>query len=117
LCETACRTSNTPAAAIGEPGVELWIGEARIDLLVEDVDDLGRNIARRAEAVPCARLVARQEIANRRQVRQHRRARRRRHGERAKSARPDELDALGIVSNITCIWPPTRSRSASAPPR
>ena len=45
--------------------------------------------------IPCARLVARHEIANGRDVRQHLRARRGGHRQRAQLAGPDVLDRRG----------------------
>ena len=65
-----------------------------------------------------ARLVARHEIAHGRDVRQRLRARRGGHRQRAQLAGPDVLDRpTGMVTNMTCTCPPSRSVSAGAPPR
>ena len=74
------------AAHVGQPRLDLRIGEAGIDLLVEPIDDLGRRVLGRANAVPRARLVARHELAHRRNVRQRLRARRGGHRQRAQLA-------------------------------
>ena len=65
----------------------------------------------------CARLVARHELSNGRDVRQRFRARRGRHRQRAQLASPDVLDRRGQLSNMTCTCPPSRSVSAGAAPR
>ena len=59
--------------------LEFWIGEACIDCFVELVDDLDRHALRPGDAFKRRRLIARQEIADRRQVRQRRRTGRRSH--------------------------------------
>src|SRR6516165_2866735 len=92
LAEVGGRARKHRAAEIGKPRLHLGIGEGRIDLFVELVDNLGRRVFRRADAGPEARLVARHEFGNRRDVRQHRRACRGGHGERAKLAAPDVFD-------------------------
>src|SRR5262245_7779878 len=79
-------------AQLGKPRLHLGIGEGRIDLFVELVDNLGRRVFRRADAGPEARLVARHEFGNRRDVRQHRRACRGGHRQRSKLAAPDVFD-------------------------
>src|SRR5262249_21913542 len=56
------RARKRRAAQVEQPGPQLGIGEARIDLLVELVSNLDRRGLRRADAVPEARLVARQEF-------------------------------------------------------
>ena len=53
---------------------------------------------RRADAEPCAGLVARHEFAHSREVRQRLRARRGRHRQRAQLAGPDVLDRRGMGS-------------------
>ena len=40
------------AAQVGEPRLDLGIGEGRVDLLVELVDDLGGRVPGRADAEP-----------------------------------------------------------------
>src|SRR5262245_30734924 len=59
------------ATNVGEPCLNLGIGEARIELSVELVDDLGRRALRCADAVPGARLVVRHKFAYGGDVRQH----------------------------------------------
>src|SRR5258708_9569786 len=56
------------AADFGKVGSELGIGEVRIDRLVKLLEDLGGRVPRRAEAGPGGRLVARHELAKRRDV-------------------------------------------------
>src|SRR5215470_2758202 len=60
--EIARRATEDNAAQVGELSLQLGIGEARIDLLVELVDDLGRRLCRCAEAEIAARLVARHKF-------------------------------------------------------
>ena len=72
------------AAQLGKPRLHLGIGESRIDLGVELVDDRGWRVFPRADAGPEAKLIAWHEFGHRQNVRQHRRARR----GRAKFARP-----------------------------
>src|SRR5712671_594928 len=71
LAEIGRRHWNWSTTQVGEPRLYLRIGEARIDLLVELVDNFGRRVLRRGHAVPPARFVARDEIAHGRDVRQH----------------------------------------------
>src|SRR6266446_9215691 len=73
LAEVGRRAWKCGGAPRGEPRLRLGIGERRIDLLVELVNNLGRRVFRRADAGPEARLVARREFGNRRDVRQYRR--------------------------------------------
>src|SRR5262249_18938518 len=53
---------------LGEPRLHLGIGESRVDLLVELVDDLGRRGLRCADAEPETRFVARHELTHSRHV-------------------------------------------------
>ena len=114
LAEVGGRARKRRAAEVGEPRLDLGIGEAGVDLLVELVDDLGGRVLRRADAEPGARLVARHEFAHGRDVRQRLRARRGRHRQRAQLAGPDVLDRRGMGANMTCTCPPSRSVSAGA---
>src|SRR5215471_1128772 len=59
-------------ADIGKARVELGVREAGVDLAVELVDDVARNFAGRANAVPPDRLVARHEVADGWKFRQRR---------------------------------------------
>ena len=52
------------ASEIGEPCPDLGIGEARIDLLVELVDDFDGRVLGCADAIRCADLVAWHELAH-----------------------------------------------------
>jgi hypothetical protein len=56
-------------AQIIEPRLCLWIGEARVDLLVEPVDDLDRRSLWCANAELGNRLIPRHELAHGRDVR------------------------------------------------
>src|SRR5262247_3066625 len=76
----------------GEPRFYLGIGEARVDLLVELVDDVRRRVLGYADAIPVARLIARHELTHGRDVRQRVRAGRGRHRQRPQPARLDLLD-------------------------
>src|SRR5262245_25908117 len=70
------------ATQIAKPRLDLRVGEAGVDLLIELVDDLDRRGLRGTDAEPSARLVARHELTNGRDVRQYVRARRGSNGER-----------------------------------
>src|SRR5262249_43710753 len=70
LLKLSWSADKNSAAQIGEPGSHLRIDEASIDLLVEHVDDLNGRILGSADGKPGARLVARQELAHGRDVRQ-----------------------------------------------
>src|ERR1700730_7720022 len=58
------------ATHIGKPRLDLGIGKASVDLLVELVDYLDRRGLRCADAIPGARLVARRELSHGGDVRQ-----------------------------------------------
>ena len=51
LAEVGGRARKHRAAHVGDPRLDLGIGEARIDLLVELVDDFGGRVLGRAEAL------------------------------------------------------------------
>src|SRR5689334_14936881 len=53
----------------------LWIGEPRVDLFVECVDDLDGRVLWRTHATPTVRFIAWHEVANRGDVRQCRQPR------------------------------------------
>src|SRR5262249_22994782 len=76
----------------GEPRFYLGIGEARVDLLVELVDDVRRRVLGYADAIPVARLIARHELTHGRDVRQRVRAGRGRHRQRTQPAVLNVLD-------------------------
>src|SRR5262249_12630174 len=79
----------------GEPRFYLGIGEARVDLLVELVDDVRRRVLGYADAIPVARLIARHELTHGRDVRQRVRAGRGRHRQRTPPAVLGVLDGRG----------------------
>jgi hypothetical protein len=64
---------------LGQPRLDLWIGEACIDLCIQLRDDLSGYGLGRADTKARAHLVARHEIGHRWDVRQRQRARRSRH--------------------------------------
>src|SRR6266545_4008296 len=70
LAEVGGRAGQHGTAQISEPRLDFGISQARIDLFVELVNNLGRRIFRGADAGPEDRLVAREELAYRRDVRQ-----------------------------------------------
>src|SRR5215218_47838 len=76
LAELSGRIRKHRAAEISEPRFHVGIGESRIDLLIELIDDLGGCGLGNADAEPGARLVARHELTHGRDVRQRVRARR-----------------------------------------
>src|SRR5262249_25605757 len=90
--EVGNRAWKCGGAPLGKPRVRLGIGKGRVDLRVELVHDLGWRVARRADAGPKAKLIARHKFGNRRPVRQHRRACRDGYCQRAKFAGPDVFD-------------------------
>src|SRR5215467_1810390 len=92
LAEVGRRAWKCGGAPLGKPRLHLGIGKGRVDLRVELVDDLGWRVARRADAGPEAKLIARHKFGNRREVRQHRRACRDGYCQRAKFPGPDVCD-------------------------
>jgi hypothetical protein len=58
------RSGKHGRSKIGKPCLDFGIGERRVNLTVELADGLSRSVARRAEAYPRARVVARYEIAD-----------------------------------------------------
>src|SRR5215471_13428866 len=92
LAEVGRRARKCGGATLGKPRLHLGIRKGCVDLRVELVDDLGWRGARRADAGPEAKLIARHEFGNRWEVRQHRRACRDGYCQRAKFAGPDVCD-------------------------
>src|SRR3984893_2569528 len=90
--EVGRRARQRDAAQVGNPRLPLGISKTRVDFPVELVDDFGGRVPGCAGAEPGARLVARPEFGNGREVRQRLRARCGRHCERAQRARPDVLN-------------------------
>src|SRR5262245_14934238 len=62
LAKLSGREREQVATQVGKPRLDLGIGEASADLLVELVDDLGRRGLRCADAIPGARFVARHKF-------------------------------------------------------
>src|SRR5262245_31201488 len=92
LTDVRRRAREYCAAQVGKSRLELGIAEARVDLLVELLDDLNGRALGRAEADPGARLVARHKFAHGRDVRQYLRTRCGSYCERAQPTIPDILD-------------------------
>src|SRR5215510_13473679 len=63
LAEIGGRSRQCHAAEVSEPRFHLGVGEGRVDLLVELLDDFGRRIPRCADAPKGACLTVRYEIA------------------------------------------------------
>src|SRR5262249_34204539 len=64
LAELRRRSRQRHAAEVGETGLHLGVGESRIDLFVELVDDLCGRVLGNAKAVPLTRLVALHEFSH-----------------------------------------------------
>src|SRR5215831_4914450 len=62
------RADNRCASQVGQPRLDFGIGEARVDLLVELLDDLGWRGLRCADAEPETRFVARHKLTDSRHV-------------------------------------------------
>src|SRR5262245_14414138 len=75
LTEVGRRADLYQAAELGEPCLELGIRERRVDLPVELVNDVGRRVLWRANALITTCLVARHEFAHSRNVGQYLQAR------------------------------------------
>src|SRR6516165_1847190 len=69
LTECRRRTGEDIASQVDEAPCRLFVSHAGIDLLVELVDDLGGRSFWSDDPVPAVRLVARQKLAQRRNVR------------------------------------------------
>src|SRR6266545_7005976 len=89
LAEIGGRAAKRGAIQVGKLCLEPGIGECGVDLLVELVDDLGGRVPGRSETKDRACLIARDELAYGRDVRQRVRARRRSYCKRAQLAGPD----------------------------
>src|SRR5262245_7259844 len=83
------RADKRCASEVSQPRLDFGIGEARVDLLVELLDDLGWRGLRCADAKPETRFVARHKLSQGRDVRQYVQARRASDRERAQPASPD----------------------------
>src|SRR5207245_4128190 len=91
ITEVGGRAGKWRAAELGDLMRHLGIGERRIDLAVELVDDFDGRVFWRTKSVPWARLVTRHEHLQCWQVRQRFRARRRRHRKPAQLTGADVL--------------------------
>src|SRR5205085_12701047 len=63
LTEIGRQARKRGASQVGKPRLDLGVGEGRVDLPVELVDDLTRRVLGRAVTLPIGSLVARQEFA------------------------------------------------------
>src|SRR5262245_27459765 len=68
LAEVRRRTSQQCTAEVDQPCLKFRIVETSVDLFVELADDLGGRGLRCADAEPGARLVAGQDLADRRNI-------------------------------------------------
>src|SRR4029450_13341006 len=64
LSEFGGRSNKGRGAQLRKSGLQLCLGEARIDLLVQLIDNLGARVSWSANTIPGARLITRQEIAH-----------------------------------------------------
>src|SRR5882762_5655138 len=64
LAEVGGRAGNQGATEVGQPDLQLGIGEAGIGFLVQLLDDLVGRFPGPADAIPRARLIARHEFAH-----------------------------------------------------
>src|SRR5262249_32854491 len=64
LATVSGRERDHVATEVGKPRLDLGIGEASVDLLVQYVDDFDRRALGRADAVPNAPPVAREKLAH-----------------------------------------------------
>src|SRR5262249_7540390 len=87
--EVGRRAGNHGAAKIGNSLAHLRVGESRLDLVVEPVDDLRGRGPWCSDPKPSARLEARQDITYDRDIRQYVRACRRRYRQGSQLASPD----------------------------
>src|SRR5215813_12088399 len=79
LLEVGGRAAKRRASLLDKPGLDNRIGDSGVDLPVEIFNDLGGRAPRRANSIPCTRLIARDEIAHGWDVRQCLQANRRGH--------------------------------------
>src|SRR5262249_16837347 len=63
LCEVGARARQR-LAEVSQTDLHLGVGEGRVDLLVELLDDLGWRVPGNADAIPRCRLVARHEFSH-----------------------------------------------------
>src|SRR5262245_10235873 len=94
------------ASLLDNPGLVKGIGASGVDLPVELLNDVGGRAPRRANSIPCTRLIARYEIAHGWDVRQCLQADRRRHCQGSYLARADVLNRRASPEKKTCTCPP-----------
>src|SRR5262245_26246383 len=92
MCRVSTQITGKPASArttrkhcsskVSKPRLQRGIDKARVDLLIEFIDDLGGRFLRRANALQRARLVPRHEVTYGRDVWQYLRTRCGRHRQR-----------------------------------
>src|SRR4029450_2029413 len=92
LLEVGGRAAKPRASLLDKPGLDNGIGDSGVDLPVELFNDLGGHAPRRANSIPCTRLIARYEIAHGWDVRQCLQADRRGHRHGSYLARADVLN-------------------------
>src|SRR6202008_2499314 len=88
------RAAEHRAAELDDPGFDPGIGEAGVELLVQQLDDVGRGVFRRADAGKTAGLVTGHEVRHRWNVRQHVQPGRGRYPQSAQLAGLDVFDRL-----------------------
>src|SRR5262249_828821 len=82
LAKVRWRTTERDTAQMGQSPPDLGVGNGYIDLPIEPVNNLGRRVLGRADAIKGASLKARYEFAHGRDVRQRLGTYRGRHSER-----------------------------------
>src|SRR5258708_14747852 len=92
LAKVGGRERERVATQVGKPRLDLGIGEASVDLLVELVDDLGRRGPRCADGEPTARLRATPQLPDSRNIGQRLRTSRGGHREGTQLASPDVFE-------------------------
>jgi hypothetical protein len=117
LPEVGGRAGKRSAAHVGNPRVDLRVGETRVDFLVEHVDDFNGRVFRRADTLPRARLVpdTKSPTVGRSGSNSERLALVTASG-RSLPALTYSMDA-GMVPNIACTCPASMSVRAGASPR
>src|SRR5262249_56065379 len=70
LLEIGGRAAKHCASLLDKPGLDNGIGDSGVDLPVELLNHLAGRAPRRANSIPCTRLIARYEIAHSWDVRQ-----------------------------------------------
>src|SRR3984893_17043594 len=95
LCEVGWRTNEYRGTEVGKSRLQFRMGEARIDLPVESLDNFDGRLSGCAHAEPAACLVTRHDFSPRTEIGKDFRADSRGYGQRAKLAASDVLDRRG----------------------